>query len=116
FSRKALVEAMAKGEPGRNPPKASQYSISEKDYAWMDSKLTAQPNSITDNAIKLTGALQRVQKKTYIRAPKYPQAAFDRAYAECKADKTWRTYIYEDTGHDVMIDRPEWVADVLMIV
>src|SRR5262249_42481984 len=66
FSRKALVEAMAKGEPGRKPPKASQYSISEKDYAWMDSKLTAQPNSITDNPIKLTGALQKVARKTYI--------------------------------------------------
>src|SRR5438874_2451098 len=55
FSRKALVEAMAKGESGRRPPKASQFSISEKDYEWMDSKLTAQPNSITDNPIKLTG-------------------------------------------------------------
>src|SRR5262249_33560921 len=62
FSRRALVEAMAKGEPGRKPAKASQYSISEKDYAWMDSKLTAQPNSITDNPIKLTGALQKVPK------------------------------------------------------
>ena len=27
--------------------------------------------------IKLTGALQKVAKKTFIRAPKYPQAAFD---------------------------------------
>ena len=56
------------------PPKASQYSISEKDHEWMDSKLMAQPNSITDNAIELTGALQKVAKKTFIRAPKYPQA------------------------------------------
>jgi hypothetical protein len=30
FSRKALEEAMAKGEAGRKPPKASQYSLSEK--------------------------------------------------------------------------------------
>ena len=114
FSRRALVEAIAKGEPGRRPPKASQYSISEKDYAWMDSKLTAQPNSITDNPIKLTGALQKVPKKTFIRAPKYPQAAFDRAYAECKADPSWTTYVAENSHHDVMIDQPEWLADILM--
>src|SRR5262249_27146119 len=114
FSRRALVEAMAKGEPGRKPAKASQYSISEKDYAWMDSKLTAQPNSITDNPIKLTGALQKVPKKTFIRAPKYPQAAFDRAYAECKADPSWTTYVAENSHHDVMIDQPEWLADILM--
>mgnify|MGYP003342979835 CR=1 FL=1 len=36
--------------------------------------------------IKLTGAREKVAKKTYIRAPKYPQAAFDKALAECKAD------------------------------
>ena len=40
FSRKALDEALAKGEPGRKPPKANAYSISEKDYDWMNSKLT----------------------------------------------------------------------------
>ena len=114
FSRKALVEAMAKGEPGRKPPKASQYSISEKDYEWMDFKLTAQPNSITDNAIKLTGALQKVAKKTFIRAPKYPQASFDRAYAECKANPSWTTYVAENSHHDVMIDQPEWLADILI--
>ena len=83
---------MAKGEPGRKPPKASQYSLSEKDYAWMDSKLTPQPNSIVPTRIKLTGALQKVAKKTFIRAPKYPQATFDRRYAECKADPAWKTY------------------------
>jgi hypothetical protein len=114
FSRRALVEALAKGEPGRRPPKASQYSISEKDYEWMDSKLTAQPNSITDNPIKLTGALQKVPKKTFIRVPKYPQAAFERAYAECKADPSWTTYVAENSHHDVMIDQPEWLADILM--
>ena len=109
-----IAEALAKGEPSRSPPKASQYSISEKDYEWMDSKLTAQPNSITDNPIKLTGALQKVPKKTFIRVPKYPQAAFDRAYAECKADPSWTTYLVESSHHDVMIDQPGWLADILM--
>ena len=66
---------MARGEAGRTPPKASQYAFSEKDYAWMDSKLTPQPNSIVRDAIKLTGAMQKVAKKTFIRAPKYPHAS-----------------------------------------
>jgi pimeloyl-ACP methyl ester carboxylesterase len=114
FSRKALEEAMAKGEAGRKPPKASQYALSEKDYAWMDSKLTPQPNSIVRDAIKLTGALQKVKKKTFIRAPKYPQKMFDQALAECKADPTWKTYIAENSHHDVMIDQPEWLTDVLL--
>jgi hypothetical protein len=114
FSRKALEEAMAKGEAGRKPPKASQYSLSEKDYAWMDSKLTPQPNSIVRDAIKLTGALQKVKKKTFIRAPKYPQKMFDQALAECKADPTWKTHIAENSHHDVMIDQPEWLTKILI--
>ena len=63
--------------------------------------------------IKLTGALQKVTKKTFIRAPKYPQAAFDRALAECKADPTWKTFVAENSHHDVMIDQPEWLSDIL---
>ncbi len=114
FSRKALEEAMARGEAGRKPPKASQYSLSTKDYEWIDSKLSLQPNSIVTNPIKLTGAMQKVAKKTFIRAPKYPQKAFDAAYAECKANPSWTTYVAENSHHDVMIDAPEWLADILM--
>jgi hypothetical protein len=114
FSRKALEEAMAKGEAGRKPPKASAYAFSEKDYAWMDSKLTLQPNSIVRDAIKLTGAMQKVAKKTFIRAPKYPQKMFDRAFDECKADRSWTTYVTEGSHHDVMIDQPEWLADIML--
>ncbi len=56
----------------------------------------------------------KVAKKTFIRAPKYPQASFDRAYAECKANPSWTTYVAENSHHDVMIDQPEWLADILI--
>ncbi len=116
FSRKALVEAAAKGEPGRKPPVAKTFSLSAKDYAWIDSKLTAQPNGPALQPIRLTGKRETIAKKTYIRAVKYPQAAFDKALAECKADKSWQTFVNETSGHDVMIDQPEWLADVLLKV
>jgi pimeloyl-ACP methyl ester carboxylesterase len=116
FSRKALVEAIAKGEPGRKPPPAKTFSLSANDYAWIDSKMTAQPNGPAAQPIKLTGKRETIARKTYIRAPKYPQAAFDKALAECKADKTWQTFVNETSGHDVMVDQPEWVAEVLLKV
>ena len=68
-----------------------------------------------DNAIKLTGALQKVAKKTFIRAPKYPQSLVrPERYAECKANPSWTTYVAENSHHDVMIDQPEWLADDLL--
>jgi hypothetical protein len=116
FSRKALLAAVEKGEPGRRGPPAKAFSVNEKDYAWIDSKLTPQPNGVPLTPIKLTGAREKVAKKTYIRAATYPQPTFDKALAECKADKTWRTFEATGCGHDVMVDKPEWLVDVLLQV
>ena len=116
FSRKAMEEAVAKGTPGRKGPPSEAFGVNEQDRAWVDGKLTDQPNGVAAQPIKLTGARERVGKKTYIRASTYPQAAFDQALAECKADPTWKTFVNENTGHDVMVDRPQWLADVLLQV
>jgi hypothetical protein len=117
ISRKGFLAAVEKGEPGRPAPTAEAFRvISEKDRAWVDSKTTPQPNGVAIQPIKLTGAREKVAKKTYIRAAKYPQPAFDQALAECKADKSWRTFEATDSGHDVMVDAPQWLVDVLLQV
>jgi pimeloyl-ACP methyl ester carboxylesterase len=113
FSRKAFEESVARGEPARPPPPASVFLVNEADQAWVDAKLTRQPNGVSTQPIQLSGARERVAKKLYIRAPRYAQPAFDRAYAECRADNSWRT-LETDAGHDVMIDAPEWLAEVLL--
>ena len=76
FSRKALLTAVEKGEPGRPAPKAEAFHVNEKDRAWVDSKLTAQPNGVALQPIKLTGAREKVARKTYIRAPNLSAAGF----------------------------------------
>jgi hypothetical protein len=38
----------------------------------------------------------------------------DAALAECKADKTWTTFEATNSGHDVMVDAPEWLVDILL--
>jgi len=116
FSRKGLLAAMEKGEPGRPSPKAEAFAVNEKDRAWVDSKTTPQPNGVALQPIKLTGAREKVAKKTYIRAAAYPQPTFDKALAECKADKSWRTFEPTNCGHDVMVDAPQWLVDVLLQV
>ena len=63
-----------------------------------------------------TGKRDTIAKKTYIRAPKYPQTAFDKALAECKAGGGWQTFINDNSGHDVMIDQPAWLANLLLKV
>jgi hypothetical protein len=115
-SHKALDEAVAKGEPGRKGPPAKAFSLNEKDWAWIDSKMTLRPNAVPMQAIKLTGARERAARKTYIRAPHYKQGAFDKALEACKADKSWKTFIAENSGHNVMVVQPGWLADILLQV
>src|SRR5229473_7808425 len=113
FSRKGTLEAIAKGEISRPAPKAETFHVNEKDRAWVDSKLTAQPVGVALQPIKLTGAREKVAKKAYIRASVYPQPAFDNYYAAKKTDASWRTYEV-DGGHDVMVDKPERLVEILL--
>ncbi len=115
FTRKATMEAVAKGEISQPPPPAARFGVNERDRAWVDSKLTPHPVGVQLQPIKLTGARERVAKKIYIRAPQYPQPAFDKYYLAKKADPSWRTYGVL-CGHDVMIDMPERLAEMLLEV
>jgi hypothetical protein len=63
----------------------------------------------------LTGARDRIARKSYIRAGAYPNPGFDKAHARAKADASWRTYEVP-CGHDVMVDMPERLAEILVEV
>jgi len=79
-----------------------------------NSKVTAQPIGTYLQPIKLSGALEKVSKKTYVRARKYPNPNFDKALAECKSNTSWRTVENPTSGHLVMVDEPEWLVGVLL--
>jgi hypothetical protein len=64
--------------------------------------------------VKLSGAREKVAKKTYIRLPKFPMAALDKAQAECKADRSWTVMENTSSGHPVMINEPDWLTGVLL--
>ena len=112
--RAASLEAKAKGDISRPIVPAAAFRVNEKDRAWVDSKLTPQPLGPSFTPIKYTGARDKVAKKTYIRAIEYPQPAFDKWLAQCKADPTWRTHGVANCGHDIMVDRPDELTELLI--
>lgn len=85
-----------------------------KDVAWVLSKVTPQPIGTWLQPVKLSGARERVAKKTYIRLPKFQLAALDKAAAECKSDNSWTVLENTTSGHSVMIVEPDWLTDVLV--
>lgn len=114
-ARAAIAAALAKGEISRPPVKCEIYNVNEKDRAWVDSLTTPQPIGTSQQPIRLTGARDRVPRKTYIRATGYTHKIFDANLARCKADRTWRTFEVP-CGHDVMVDMPERLAEILVEV
>jgi len=111
--RAAAVEAQSKGEIVRPIVPAAAFKVNEQDQAWVNSKLTPQPLGPSFTPNKFTGARERVTKKTYIRALGYPMPSFDKWLEQCKADPTWRTHGI-DSGHDIMVDRPDELTELLI--
>ena len=114
-SRAEIARALKNGDISRPAPPATTWNVNEKDRAWVDAKQTAQPIGVSLKPIKLTGARDRVAKKTYIRAMNFENPNFDRFYAKTKADRSWRTYEVA-CGHDVMIDMPDRLTEILLEV
>jgi pimeloyl-ACP methyl ester carboxylesterase len=107
--------ALTRGETTVPVRDAAAFKVNEKDRAWVDALATPQPIGTMTEKIKLTGARDRVARKTYIRASGYPNVSFDKAYARVKADRSWRTYEVP-CGHDVMIDEPDRLTEILLEV
>ncbi len=96
------------------PPKAPNAINDAKDAAWFLSKVTPHPVGTLLQPVKLSDAREKIAKKTFIRLPKFPSAALDKAFGECKADKAWTVLENTTSGHSVMIIEPEWLTGVLL--
>jgi pimeloyl-ACP methyl ester carboxylesterase len=94
---------------------AAAFRMNEKDRAWADSLANPQPIGTFLEKFRLTGARDRIAKKTYIRAVGYPNVSFDKCHARTKADPSWRSYEV-DCGHHIMIDEPDRLTEILLEV
>jgi len=114
-TRQLIEAAQRKGDIAVPPRPAEFFRVNEKDRAWVDAMCTAQPIATLTERIALTGARDRVARKTYIRAQDYPNPGFDAALTKVKADPAWRVYALP-CGHDVMVDMPQRLAEILLEV
>ena len=109
--RDGLLAAQREGVTATPPRSAAMFNVNEQDRAWVDAQCTPQPIGCMLGTVTLFGARERIARKTYIRASAYPSAPFDAALAKARADG-WRTYEVA-CGHDVMIDAPDRLAEIL---
>jgi pimeloyl-ACP methyl ester carboxylesterase len=109
--REAPQAALRSGATSLPPRAAALFKVNERDRAWVDAQCTPQPIQCWLQKLALTGARERIGRKTYIRAAGYPNPYFDAGLASARA-RNWRTYELP-CGHDVMLDMPERLTEIL---
>jgi pimeloyl-ACP methyl ester carboxylesterase len=107
----SLRSAQASGATTIPPRSAAFFHVNEKDRAFVDAQCTPQPLKCFLQKLTLTRARERVANKVYIRATGYPSEPFDLAMATARV-KGWRVHELA-CGHDVMLDQPERLAEIL---
>jgi len=111
----AIAAALGRGELALKPVPAAVFRVNEKDRAWVDAKCTPHPIAALTEKIMVTGARDKIAKKSYIRAAGYPSVPFDAALAKAKSNSAWKTFEMT-AGHDAMVDEPDKLADILQQV
>jgi pimeloyl-ACP methyl ester carboxylesterase len=111
--KEAIRAAVQRGDLGIPPRSAEAFGVNPADRAWVDRLCVAQPVATFTDKIALTGAYERIARKTYVRAKSYVNPGFDRAYEALRADASWRVGEVA-CGHDVMVDAPERLAEILI--
>jgi len=111
--RDAIAAAVARGDVCIPPRSAEAFGVNPADRAWVDRLCVPQPIATLTDKIKLAGAVNRIARKTYVRAGNYANPGFDRALDAVRADLAWRCHEVA-SGHDVMVDQPERLCEILL--
>ena len=114
-TKKALEDAAAKGDTVIKPIPAAAFNVNEKDRAWVDSLCTPHPLGTFVDKVAAIGGRETIARRSYIRAAAYDSPSFDAALASVRAAPGWRTYEVP-SGHDVMVDMPDRLVEILLEV
>ncbi|MBR1177018.1 alpha/beta hydrolase [Bradyrhizobium sp. KB893862 SZCCT0404] len=110
----AIIKNLQDGGKTSLPPiPAAVFQVNERDRAWVDKQCTPQPLKTFTDQIVLSGARERIGKKTYIRARGYASPPFDSVVNKLRDNPGWVKHELP-CGHDAMLDMPEQVADLFI--
>jgi pimeloyl-ACP methyl ester carboxylesterase len=114
--RRAMLRAAVaeRGAGWLMPPiPAVAFAVNDADHAWVDRQCVPHPYACFEQPIRLTGAGDKVAKRTYIQAVGYAPSAFGALAQRLRGDKSWRVESLP-CGHDVMVDMPDELAALLI--
>jgi pimeloyl-ACP methyl ester carboxylesterase len=107
--------ALEIGDGWKVPPiPAEVFNVNARDRAWVTQQRTPQSLATFQQPLQLTGAIERIENITYILAARWEHSPFPQFYEKAKA-KGWKTLTMA-CGHDVMLDQPDELLEILLAV
>jgi pimeloyl-ACP methyl ester carboxylesterase len=94
------------------PISAEFFEVNLADRAWVDRQCTPQPLATFQQPLRLRGAPSPPAQVTHVLATGYAHSPFPPFHERAKA-KGWKTLTI-DCGHDVMLDRPAELVEILL--
>lgn len=96
---------------------AAVFNVNEADRAWVDAKCVRQPVATLMEGVRLARPYAGIADRHYVLATGWGSPAgptpFQRLYDKFTADPTWQTHRMAG-GHDLMVDSPAEMAQMLM--
>ena len=96
------------------PIDAAVFNVNSADRSWVDRQCTVQSVACFRQPVRLGGGIDRVRQVSYVYASGWAggESFFRRFQAKARA-LGWKTSDI-DCGHDVMLDRPDELAELLL--
>lgn len=95
------------------PLTAEQFNVNAADRSWVNAHMTPQSAACFAEKLSVSGVLDKIGRKTYVRAQFDSTPHFHQNYDRLSKDSTWRTFTVP-CGHDVMVDKPAELAEILV--
>jgi pimeloyl-ACP methyl ester carboxylesterase len=106
-------EVATHGDGWKVPPMPADYfGIAEENAEWVERRCVPQPIKTFTQQVHLTGKWKSVPKKMYILAEGHPNSSFGRFADPLSQEADWDVRRVS-AGHDVMVDAPEELSDLL---
>ena len=97
-----------------DPMPAEVFQVRDaSDAAWIDRRCVPQPIATFGQPIESASAIATVRRRIYIRADNDRVTAYAHCAEHAKSAPDW-SYHEISAGHDVMVDAPEALAEVLL--
>ena len=96
-----------------NPAPAEAFAVTPEDRAWVDRRCSDHPLRALEQPLRLTGQWKTVARKVYIFATGWSPGVGQPFFERAQEDAGWQA-IALPCGHDVMIDKPQELSEILL--